>query len=90
MTQLCCELFRRGESLTLDLHGHRNAWKLQLATAQIAHITRDEVVSLSRDRQFHKVIVRLIAKIGPPSAVNSCPLADRQKYIQESFTLGGS
>jgi hypothetical protein len=21
MTRLCCELFRRGESLTLDLHG---------------------------------------------------------------------
>ncbi len=34
------------------------------------------------------MIICLIAEIWPPSVVNSCPLADRQKYIQESFTLG--
>jgi hypothetical protein len=54
---------RRRKGAQLCWGNHRNTWKLQLATAQVADVTRDKIVSLPRDRQFHEVIVLLSAFI---------------------------
>lgn len=54
---------------------------------QVAHVSRNNRLGTTRDREFNQMVVRRIREIGPPTVVNLRPTTNTEENIEYLFTV---